>query len=88
MTGKAKIPGQGKTKDSATKVYFRNSGHFAEVFNRTIFTDEPINADKLEERDTDETAFVQVTKDSKIVIQQYRDVSKNLRGADTGDTRN
>ena len=72
------IKGQGKAKDTAEKIFFRDNEHFAEVFNHTAFATAPIRAEELMTDDTDETAILKMTEHAHITLQNYRDVRKKL----------
>lgn len=81
--GNGKIAGQGTKKDSVTTLLFKtNNDNFAELFNRTILKDAPIEADELVEEDIKETAFLRITKEGGgTTLVQYRDV---VKGTDNG----
>ncbi|MCC8106954.1 MAG: Rpn family recombination-promoting nuclease/putative transposase [Clostridiales bacterium] len=76
---KGKIGGQGKEKDSATALVFKKNKNFAEVFNRTLFTEMPISEEDLIEKDIRETATLHVTKDAHTTLTRYRDVVKGVK---------
>ncbi len=75
---KARIPGQGKPKDISLKMMFRNNDSFAEVFNRNVTKDNPIDPEALCEMDTDEISMLQIQKGRRAALEQFRDVVKGL----------
>ncbi len=74
-----KIDGQGKPKDSATSSIFKKNHNFAEVFNRTLFTECPVLEEELVEQDIKETTLLRVTEDAHTTLTQYRDVVKGVK---------
>ena len=73
-----KIRGQRGSRDRDTpgKILFGNNTRFAEVFNHTLLREYPIAAEDLEERDSAESAFLELPNGERINLQLYRDVSR------------
>lgn len=80
---RATIPGQAKPIDAATGVVWNDRSNFAELFNRTILRDCPINADDLQDTDTTESSIVQLMEGTHITLKQIRDVAKSLSASGT-----
>ncbi len=75
---RATIPGQAKPIDAATGVVWNDKSNFAELFNRTILRDCPINPDDLQDADTTESSIVELREGAHITLKQIRDVAKSL----------
>lgn len=79
-----KIAGQGTGKDTATTLLLKTKNeNFAELFNRTLFGNEMIMPDELEEKDIKETALLEITEDGRTALVQYRDVVKGIKDGRT-----
>ena len=74
------IPGQAKPVDTATGVFWRDNENFAEVFNKTVFLNDPINPPDLEPYDSVEDALLRMRDGAHITPKQTRDVVKALKG--------
>ena len=66
--------------DAATGVFWRDNNYFAEVFNKTVFLDDPINPSDLEPYDSVEDALLRMRDGAHITLKQTRDVVKALKG--------
>ena len=75
-TGKIRGQRGSNNKDTPGKILFSNNARFAEVFNHTLLRDCPITAEDLEERDTAEAAFVELSNGERIYLQLFRDASR------------
>ena len=76
---KGTIRGQTKPKDTMTRLFFQDNGHFSEVYNHTSFRDHPFSPDDLEDQDSAEVASIRMRNGGSIRLQQYRDVCKRLK---------
>lgn len=83
--GDGKIAGQGTKKDTVTTLLFKTKNeNFAELFNRTLLTQEPVSPDELEDKDIKETAYLRITENGGgTSLVQYRDVVKGVKNGRT-----
>ena len=63
-------------RDTPGKILFRDNARFAEVFNHTLLREHPVAAEDLEERDTTETAVLELSSGERIPLQLTRDASR------------
>ena len=73
------IPGQAKPADAATGNFWRKNDYFAEVFNKIVFQENPINPSDLEPYDSVEDALLRMMDGAHITLKQTRDVVKALK---------
>ena len=76
---KGTIRGQGKPKDAATGLFWRDPENFAEVFSKTAMKGCNIKPCDLIEQDTSEETLLRVLEGAHITLKQIRDVVKALK---------
>ena len=70
----AKIRGQGHPKDTIYSLLFADNANFAQVFNKTVLKEAPLQPEDLTEGNIKESSYLSVTDDTHTLLTLYRDV--------------